>query len=125
MLSDPRLITCSRTGQVTSSRIWRKIQLNYITQPIGGHGGLDSPHQLIDNSQTTFFCFPRISDRCEQDHNGQTHTQAQTRRDTGTMRPDGPRDPVTGPDSGPEPPFPVRLSGPVIKGFGRGSKEVG
>ncbi|EAW13824.1 riboflavin kinase [Aspergillus clavatus NRRL 1] len=41
------------------------------------------------------------------------------------MRPDGPRDPVVGPDSGPEPPYPVRLSGPVIKGFGRGSKELG
>ncbi|PKX98511.1 riboflavin kinase [Aspergillus novofumigatus IBT 16806] len=41
------------------------------------------------------------------------------------MRPDGPRDPVAGPDSGPEPPYPVRLSGPVIKGFGRGSKELG
>ncbi|KAK2806925.1 riboflavin kinase [Onygenales sp. PD_10] len=41
------------------------------------------------------------------------------------MRPDGPRDPVAGPDSGPEPPFPMKLSGPVIKGFGRGSKELG
>ncbi|KAL1955364.1 hypothetical protein VTO42DRAFT_8646 [Malbranchea cinnamomea] len=41
------------------------------------------------------------------------------------MRPDGPRDPIAGPDSGPEPPFPIRLSGPVIKGFGRGSKELG
>lgn len=40
------------------------------------------------------------------------------------MRPEGPRDPVSGPDSGPESPFPVRLSGPVIKGFGRGSKDV-
>jgi hypothetical protein len=40
------------------------------------------------------------------------------------MRPDKARDPVAGPDSGPEPPFPIRLSGPVIKGFGRGSKEV-
>ena len=40
------------------------------------------------------------------------------------MRPDGPRNPVAGPDSGPEPPFPIRLQGPVIKGFGRGSKEV-
>ena len=40
------------------------------------------------------------------------------------MRPDGPRDPIAGPDSGPESPFPIRLSGPVIKGFGRGSKEV-
>lgn len=39
-------------------------------------------------------------------------------------RPDTPRDPVAGPDSGPEPPFPIRLEGPVIKGFGRGSKEV-
>ncbi|KAL4778984.1 riboflavin kinase-domain-containing protein [Aspergillus varians] len=33
--------------------------------------------------------------------------------------------PVSGPDSGPEAPFPIRLSGPVIKGFGRGSKELG
>lgn len=41
-----------------------------------------------------------------------------------SMRPDGPRDPVAGPDSGPEPPFPIKISGPVIKGFGRGSKEV-
>jgi hypothetical protein len=40
------------------------------------------------------------------------------------MRPSNPRPPVTGPDSGPEAPFPIRLSGPVIKGFGRGSKEV-
>lgn len=40
------------------------------------------------------------------------------------MRPDGPRNPVVGPETGPEDPFPVRLSGPVIKGFGRGSKEV-
>ncbi|RDW74706.1 riboflavin kinase [Aspergillus mulundensis] len=41
------------------------------------------------------------------------------------MRPSTPRPPVTGPDSGPEAPFPIRLSGPVIKGFGRGSKELG
>lgn len=40
------------------------------------------------------------------------------------MRPDGSRDPVAGPDAGPESPYPIRLSGPVIKGFGRGSKEV-
>lgn len=40
------------------------------------------------------------------------------------MRPDKPRDPVAGPDAGPEAPYPVRLSGPVIKGFGRGSKDV-
>ncbi|KAJ6189097.1 Riboflavin kinase domain bacterial/eukaryotic [Penicillium mononematosum] len=39
------------------------------------------------------------------------------------MRSDKPRDPVAGPDAGPEPPYPVRLSGPVIKGFGRGSKD--
>ena len=31
---------------------------------------------------------------------------------------------TVGPDSGPEAPFPLRLSGPVIKGFGRGSKEL-
>lgn len=40
------------------------------------------------------------------------------------MRPDGPRDPIVGPDSGPEPPFPLKLNGEVVKGFGRGSKEV-
>src|ERR1700761_7850781 len=40
------------------------------------------------------------------------------------MRPDGPRDLVAGADSGPQHPFPIKLSGPVIKGFGRGSKEV-
>jgi hypothetical protein len=31
---------------------------------------------------------------------------------------------IVGPDAGPEPPYPVRLEGPIIKGFGRGSKEV-
>jgi len=41
------------------------------------------------------------------------------------MRPNGPRDPVAGPDSGPEPPYPLKLNGQVIKGFGRGSKELG
>lgn len=38
-------------------------------------------------------------------------------------RPDGPRDPIAGPDT-PQSPFPLKLRGPVIKGFGRGSKEV-
>ena len=40
------------------------------------------------------------------------------------VRPKGPRDTVAGPEGGSEPPFPIRLSGPVIKGFGRGSREV-
>lgn len=40
------------------------------------------------------------------------------------MRPDGPRPAIAGPDT-PETPFPVRLSGPVVKGFGRGSKDLG
>lgn len=39
------------------------------------------------------------------------------------VRPTGPRDPIAGPDT-PQPPFPLKLRGPVIKGFGRGSKEV-
>ena len=31
---------------------------------------------------------------------------------------------VVGDDAGPEPPFPLRMEGKVISGFGRGSKEV-
>lgn len=34
------------------------------------------------------------------------------------------RELTAGPADGPEPPFPLKLSGKVIKGFGRGSKEV-
>ena len=41
------------------------------------------------------------------------------------MPPDRPRSPVAGPLTGPNSPFPIRLSGPIIKGFGRGSKELG
>ncbi|EME49717.1 hypothetical protein DOTSEDRAFT_68482 [Dothistroma septosporum NZE10] len=41
------------------------------------------------------------------------------------MRPDGPRDTVAGPENGPEPPYPLKLNGKVIKGFGRGSSELG
>ncbi|CAN8098190.1 unnamed protein product [Discula destructiva] len=32
---------------------------------------------------------------------------------------------IVGPESGPEPPFPLQMEGKVIKGFGRGSKELG
>jgi len=32
---------------------------------------------------------------------------------------------VVGPESGPEPPFPIPLSGPVQHGFGRGGKDLG
>ncbi|KAF1936257.1 riboflavin kinase [Clathrospora elynae] len=39
-------------------------------------------------------------------------------------RPDGPRDPIAGPET-PQAPFPLKLRGPVIKGFGRGSRELG
>jgi riboflavin kinase len=38
---------------------------------------------------------------------------------SGTERPQ-----IIGPDSGPEPPFPLRMGGTVVSGFGRGSKEV-
>lgn len=31
---------------------------------------------------------------------------------------------IIGPDSGPEAPFPLRMGGKVVSGFGRGSKEV-
>ncbi|KAI9765795.1 MAG: riboflavin kinase [Candelina submexicana] len=41
------------------------------------------------------------------------------------MRPDGPRPQIVGPDSGPPPPFPLKLNGKVVKGFGRGSAELG
>ncbi|CAF9902987.1 MAG: riboflavin kinase [Alectoria fallacina] len=41
------------------------------------------------------------------------------------MRPSSPRPLVAGPSTGPEPPFPIRLSGPIVKGFGRGSAELG
>lgn len=40
------------------------------------------------------------------------------------MRPEGTRDPVVGPENGPEAPFPLQLDGEVVKGFGRGSKDV-
>lgn len=32
---------------------------------------------------------------------------------------------IVGPDSGPESPYPLHMSGTVISGFGRGSKELG
>ena len=32
---------------------------------------------------------------------------------------------LIGPDAGPEPPYPLHMSGTVISGFGRGSKELG
>lgn len=41
------------------------------------------------------------------------------------MRPNRNRSPVAGPVTGPTTPFPIQLSGPVVKGFGRGSKELG
>jgi riboflavin kinase len=39
-------------------------------------------------------------------------------------RPSTPRSPIAGPPT-PTAPFPIRLSGPIIKGFGRGSAELG
>ncbi|KAK5113212.1 hypothetical protein LTR62_003548 [Meristemomyces frigidus] len=39
--------------------------------------------------------------------------------------PDRKRDLTAGPEEGPAPPFPLRLDGKVIKGFGRGSSELG
>lgn len=39
--------------------------------------------------------------------------------------PDSPRSLVAGPSEGPADPFPIRLSGPVVKGFGRGSADLG
>ncbi|KAH6629033.1 riboflavin kinase [Boeremia exigua] len=40
------------------------------------------------------------------------------------VRPTGTRDLIAGPDT-PQAPFPLKLRGPVIKGFGRGSRELG
>lgn len=53
-----------------------------------------------------------------------THRLARTTFTVPGMRPDGPRPAIVGNDAGPEPPFPLKLDGKVIKGFGRGSKEV-
>ncbi|TVY20804.1 Riboflavin kinase [Lachnellula arida] len=39
--------------------------------------------------------------------------------------PRAPRPTIIGPDTGPSPPFPLRMEGEVISGFGRGSKELG
>ncbi|KAL8924460.1 MAG: hypothetical protein Q9172_002670 [Xanthocarpia lactea] len=39
--------------------------------------------------------------------------------------PSHPRSPLAGPSTGPSPPFPIPLSGPIVKGFGRGSRELG
>ncbi|KAF2671535.1 riboflavin kinase [Microthyrium microscopicum] len=39
--------------------------------------------------------------------------------------PTGARELYAGPESGPEKPFPVKVNGPIVKGFGRGSKELG
>ncbi|KAF7861768.1 hypothetical protein EAF04_007651 [Stromatinia cepivora] len=36
-----------------------------------------------------------------------------------------PRPQIIGAESGPEPPFPLRMQGEVVSGFGRGSKELG
>lgn len=44
---------------------------------------------------------------------------------TMTPPPPSPRPLITGPPSGPTPPYPLRLSGPVIPGFGRGSSSLG
>lgn len=35
-----------------------------------------------------------------------------------------PRPSIVGPDAGPEEPYPLKMEGTVISGFGRGSKEV-
>lgn len=45
---------------------------------------------------------------------------SETAKSTTTGRPS-----IIGPDSGPEAPFPLRMAGKVISGFGRGSKELG
>lgn len=42
-----------------------------------------------------------------------------------THRPERPRSPIAGPSTGPNLPFPIPLSGPIVKGFGRGSRDLG
>ncbi|CAL8578952.1 riboflavin kinase [Xanthoria parietina] len=42
-----------------------------------------------------------------------------------THRPTRPRSPLAGPSAGPTSPFPIPLSGPIVKGFGRGSRDLG
>ena len=41
------------------------------------------------------------------------------------MRPNTSRPATAGPATGPIPPFPIPLFGPVVKGFGRGSSDLG
>jgi hypothetical protein len=54
----------------------------------------------------------------------ETEKPAQAPAPPKIKRPDGPRETIIGPDSGPEKPFPLRMGGKVVSGFGRGSKEV-
>ncbi|KAH8816088.1 hypothetical protein F5884DRAFT_829333 [Xylogone sp. PMI_703] len=41
------------------------------------------------------------------------------------MPPNGPRPEVIGLETGPEAPYPLRMKGKVVSGFGRGSKDLG
>lgn len=65
---------------------------------------------LSNRASRTVFQIPVIVGQRVQQAIDQTHNMA--------------RDPIAGPDSGPEPPFPIKINGRIVKGFGRGSKEV-
>jgi len=82
---------------------------------------------LLQHHNTTTFAFTtaiavhlfrtRKENRLEDEKIGQ---DIEDRGGMGEMA----RPQIIGPDSGPEPPFPLRMGGKVVSGFGRGSKEV-
>lgn len=82
---------------------------------------VDPAYHLVSDKWSTFAHQRRDSDPC----NIFPGPGCADKPTTISMRPDGPRDDYAGPEGGPAPPFPIKLQGPVIKGFGRGSKEVG
>ena len=71
----------------------------------------------VVNIQTFPRPIPRGRDKRPSKHQGKKYPGWR-------MPPNTSRPSVVGADSGPQPPFPLRLNGNVIEGFGRGSKEV-
>lgn len=74
--------------------------------------------------ESRFNCYPTITS--SHGYSGVEDFAEEFKRERDKMkRPDGPRATIIGEDGGPSQPFPLRLGGKVVSGFGRGSKEVG